>query len=132
MTATAVPARAISKRRMAGPLPSVPERGIPLEGRYQPATARSIGGCIPAQSDTERGDTLAPEARGRGAERLEMTDLEFRMLGPLEVLRHGEAVTLPPGLPRALLGLLLVHANTVVATDRLLSELWRGDPPRSA
>lgn len=61
-----------------------------------------------------------------------MINLEFRMLGPLEVWRGEEPVLLPPGRPRALLGLLLVQANTVVTTDRLLEELWRGDPPRTA
>jgi DNA-binding SARP family transcriptional activator len=61
-----------------------------------------------------------------------MVDLEFRMLGPLEVCRGAEALPLPPGRPRALLGLLLVNANTVVTTDQLIDELWRGDPPRTA
>ena len=59
-------------------------------------------------------------------------DLEFRMLGPLEVWRGAAAVPVPPGRPRALLGLLLVHANTVVTADEILDELWRGDPPRTA
>src|SRR5438067_1426900 len=58
--------------------------------------------------------------------------LEFRMLGPLEVLRQGAALPLPPGRPRSLLALLLVHANEVVPIDRLLDELWRGHPPSSA
>jgi DNA-binding SARP family transcriptional activator len=61
-----------------------------------------------------------------------MTDLEFRMLGPLEVLRQGVALPLSPGRPRLLLALLLVHANEVVPTDRLLEDLWRGQPPPSA
>jgi DNA-binding SARP family transcriptional activator len=61
-----------------------------------------------------------------------MADLEFRMLGPLEVLRQGVAVPLGPGRARTLLGILLVEANRVVAADRLLEELWTGDPPSSA
>jgi DNA-binding SARP family transcriptional activator len=61
-----------------------------------------------------------------------MTDLQFRLLGPLEVLRDGASVVLPPGLPRALLARLLVSVNTAVATDRLIEDLWRGNPPLSA
>jgi DNA-binding SARP family transcriptional activator len=41
-------------------------------------------------------------------------------------------VAVPPGRPRALLGRLLVSVNTVVATDQLIEDLWRGDPPASA
>lgn len=54
------------------------------------------------------------------------------MLGPLEVLRDDAPVALPPGHPRALLGMLLIHANSVVSKDRLITELWPEDPPRSA
>ncbi|MGH9037809.1 MAG: BTAD domain-containing putative transcriptional regulator, partial [Acidimicrobiia bacterium] len=61
-----------------------------------------------------------------------MTDLEFRMLGPFEVLRGGDLVNLGPGRARALLVILLVHANQVVATDHLLEELWAGEPPATA
>jgi DNA-binding SARP family transcriptional activator len=59
-------------------------------------------------------------------------DLEFRLLGPLEVFRNGASVALPPGLPRALLGRLLVSLNTAVAAERLINDLWRGNPPLSA
>lgn len=59
-------------------------------------------------------------------------DLEFRMLGPLEVRCGDETLPLPPGRPRALLALLLLRANTVVTADQLIDELWRGDPPRTA
>ncbi|HEV3363492.1 MAG TPA: AfsR/SARP family transcriptional regulator, partial [Acidimicrobiia bacterium] len=61
-----------------------------------------------------------------------MAGIEFRLLGPLEVLRDGAPVAVPPGRPRALLGRLLVSANTVVAADHLIEDLWRGDPPASA
>jgi DNA-binding SARP family transcriptional activator/class 3 adenylate cyclase len=49
---------------------------------------------------------------------------EFRMLGPLQVTADGR--TLPLGGPkqRALLALLLVHANETVSRDRLIDELW--------
>ena len=61
-----------------------------------------------------------------------MAELEFRFLGPLEVRRDGALVPVPPGLPRTLLARLLVAVDTVVPTDRLVDDLWRGDPPASA
>src|SRR6187399_1988711 len=33
---------------------------------------------------------------------------------------------------RKLLAILLVHANEVVSTDRLVQELWGEDPPKTA
>lgn len=75
-------------------------------------------------------DTGILEATGLGV--ADKADLEFRMLGPLEVRRAGNALPLPPGRPRALLALLLLRANTVVSSDQLIDELWRGDPPRTA
>jgi len=43
--------------------------------------------------------------------------LQFGMLGPLEVVRGGERVSLAGERQRALLALLLVHANELVTTD---------------
>ncbi|HEX6237776.1 MAG TPA: winged helix-turn-helix domain-containing protein, partial [Acidimicrobiales bacterium] len=57
--------------------------------------------------------------------------MEFRILGPLEVLHDDTPVVVPGAKPRALLGLLLVHANRVVSADRLAEELWEGTAPRS-
>jgi DNA-binding SARP family transcriptional activator len=55
--------------------------------------------------------------------------VEFRILGPLQVLRDGQAVE--PGSPkqRALLVNLLVHHGQVVSRDRLIEDLWSGSPP---
>jgi DNA-binding SARP family transcriptional activator len=61
-----------------------------------------------------------------------MTTLQFRVLGPLELLCDGRLLDLGPPKQRALLGMLLVHGNSVVATDRLLEELWSGEPPPNA
>jgi DNA-binding SARP family transcriptional activator len=61
-----------------------------------------------------------------------MGELEFRLLGPLEVLRAGTPVAVPPGRPRVLLGRLLISINAPVATDQLIEDLWRGRPPASA
>ena len=54
--------------------------------------------------------------------------MEFQILGPLEVSRDSAAVALGAAKQRALLALLLVHANEPVATDRLIDELWPAPP----
>ncbi len=53
--------------------------------------------------------------------------MEFRLLGPLEVVDEGEPIDLGPRKQRALLCLLLLHANRVVTTNRILEELWGDD-----
>jgi predicted ATPase/DNA-binding SARP family transcriptional activator/class 3 adenylate cyclase len=58
--------------------------------------------------------------------------IEFRILGPLEVLEEGRAVALGGGKQRALLGLLLLHANQALTTDRLIDELWGEHAPPTA
>ena len=50
--------------------------------------------------------------------------MEFRILGPLEVSDGDVEVFLGGPKPRALLAVLLLHANEVVAADRLIDELW--------
>ncbi|MEU0162725.1 BTAD domain-containing putative transcriptional regulator [Streptomyces sp. NPDC006261] len=50
--------------------------------------------------------------------------MEFRVLGPLEVLRDGEPVELRGTKQRGTLGFLLLQANRVVPTSRLLNALW--------
>jgi DNA-binding SARP family transcriptional activator len=57
---------------------------------------------------------------------------EFRILGPLEVVVDDRPVLLGGQKQRALLALLLVHAGEVVATDRLVTELWGEQPPKTA
>ena len=46
--------------------------------------------------------------------------VEFRILGPLEVLDGATPVAVPGAKERALLVDLLVHAGRVVAADRLI------------
>jgi DNA-binding SARP family transcriptional activator/ABC-type glycerol-3-phosphate transport system substrate-binding protein len=50
--------------------------------------------------------------------------MEFGVLGTVEAWRAGERVGLGSFRQRSLLALLLIHANTVVSTDRILDELW--------
>jgi DNA-binding SARP family transcriptional activator len=58
--------------------------------------------------------------------------MEFRILGRLEVWHGGHALPLGGPKPRALLAVLLLHANEVVPTDRLIDELWSDDLPEHA
>jgi DNA-binding SARP family transcriptional activator len=58
--------------------------------------------------------------------------MEFRILGPLEVWNEGGEVSLGGPKPRALLAVLLLHANEVVPADRLIDELWGEDSPEDA
>src|ERR687898_658997 len=58
--------------------------------------------------------------------------MDFRILGPLEVLHEGREVALVGSKQRALLTLLLVHANETLSTDRLVDELWGERPPANA
>ena len=47
-----------------------------------------------------------------------MDELEFRILGPLEVWRVGQLVSVAAPRQRAVLALLLLQANRMVPTDR--------------
>jgi DNA-binding SARP family transcriptional activator len=58
--------------------------------------------------------------------------MEFLILGPMEVRDGLRVVSLQRRKHRALLAILAVRANRVVATDVLLEELWGGDLPRTA
>ena len=58
--------------------------------------------------------------------------MDFRILGPLEVLDEGVAITLGGSKQRALLALLLLHPNETLSTDRLIDELWGERPPANA
>ena len=58
--------------------------------------------------------------------------MEFRVLGPLEVVATGQPLDLGTPRQRTLLGLLLVHAGEVVSYDRVVEDLWGSDPPATA
>jgi DNA-binding SARP family transcriptional activator len=58
--------------------------------------------------------------------------MEFRILGPLEVVDGGTVVPIPGAKERGVLAFLLLHANEFVPSDRLIEELWSGEPPTSA
>ena len=58
--------------------------------------------------------------------------LDFRLLGPVSAVRDGEALPIAGGKRRALLAALLLDANRVVPTDRLITRLWGEDSPGNA
>jgi len=58
--------------------------------------------------------------------------VEFRILGPLEVVEDDRPLVLGGPKQRALLAVLLLHRGEVVSTDRLIDQLWGERPPASA
>jgi DNA-binding SARP family transcriptional activator len=77
------------------------------------------GGKRPA--NRVRGGTVPPELA-----------VEFRILGSLEARDGGDALPLGGVRERSLLALLLLNAGELVATDRLVDELWGERPPKTA
>jgi DNA-binding SARP family transcriptional activator len=58
--------------------------------------------------------------------------MEFRILGPLEAISDGRALELGGAKQRALLVMLLLHANEVVSQDRLIDALWEDGASEAA
>jgi DNA-binding SARP family transcriptional activator/ATP/maltotriose-dependent transcriptional regulator MalT len=67
-----------------------------------------------------------------GADRAGTLKVEIGLLGPIEVVREGEAVALGGQKPRALLAMLALEPGRVVSVDALVEALWPGDPPDTA
>jgi predicted ATPase/DNA-binding SARP family transcriptional activator len=58
--------------------------------------------------------------------------MDFRILGPLQVVEDGREIAPAGSKLRALLVVLLLHANETVSTERLIDELWGERPPANA
>jgi DNA-binding SARP family transcriptional activator len=58
--------------------------------------------------------------------------MDFRLLGPLELAESGRPIVCGGARQGAVLALLLLHANQVVPSGRLLVELWGEDATPSA
>ena len=58
--------------------------------------------------------------------------VEFRVLGPLEVTEQGAALALGGPRQRVVLAYLILEANRVVSTDRLIDRIWGEEPPEAA
>src|SRR5262245_47102894 len=70
-----------------------------------------------------------PSARSRVYASREM---EFRVLGPIEVWSEGRQLRLGGTKQRATLAVLLLNRNEVVSIDRLIEEVWNDDAPATA
>jgi predicted ATPase/DNA-binding SARP family transcriptional activator len=58
--------------------------------------------------------------------------MEFRLLGPVEVLEHDAPLSLGTLKQRLMLATLLIEPRTIVSRDQLIDELWGEDPPATA
>lgn len=58
--------------------------------------------------------------------------MDYRLLGPLDVVEAGRSLRLGGPKPRALLALLLVHRNAVISVDSLVDAVWGEEPPMAA
>jgi len=57
---------------------------------------------------------------------------DFRILGPLEVLLDGTPAPLGGARQKAVLAVLLLHANESVSVERLIDNVWEDEPPETA
>ena len=73
------------------------------------------------------GQELRP--RGPGEAR---PGLWLEILGPVAASRDGAPLTLGPVRQRALLALLVLHADTGLSRVAIIDALWGGDPPAAA
>jgi predicted ATPase/DNA-binding SARP family transcriptional activator len=70
---------------------------------------------------------------GSGPDLAGAVPVRFAILGSFEVADdEGRPVAVGGLKRRAVLAILLMHANEVVSTDRLIEYLWAGEPPASA
>lgn len=58
--------------------------------------------------------------------------VEFRVLGPVEIMRDGRTAPLAGAKQRSLLALFLLRPNRFIASEWLVDALWDGQPPPSA
>jgi DNA-binding SARP family transcriptional activator len=70
------------------------------------------------------------KSSGRGI--LVRAGLEFRLLGPVEIVLDGEPSSLAAPRQEIVLAMLLLEANRVVPVSRLVDALWDETPPHTA
>lgn len=58
--------------------------------------------------------------------------VEYRVLGPVEVMHEGRRLAIGGYRQRLVLGLLVCHANTIQGTDWLVDAVWADQAPRTA
>ena len=59
----------------------------------------------------------------------EVRSIEFRLLGPPEVVAGGHVVPIGSLQQRAILVALLLARDTVVSTEQLIDVIWGDEPP---
>ena len=62
----------------------------------------------------------------------ERAHVDIRVLGPVAAFRDDEAAALGGPRQRAVLARLALVAGQVVTADRLIDDVWSGDPPPTA
>jgi predicted ATPase/class 3 adenylate cyclase len=94
------------------------QRGVTAVTAAATAVGERVGAAL------RWGDPLAaPEPTAR---------MDFRIIGPLEAFDGDQRVALGGSKRRAVLALLLLHANETLSTDRMIDELWGEQPPAAA
>src|SRR4051812_20308193 len=83
----------------------------------------AVTGRVP--SSYHRGGTFGAYHEGRW-------NMEFRVLGDLEVQHDQRAIRLGAHQQRALLAILVMNAGEVVTADRLIDAIWGDEPPSRA
>ena len=58
--------------------------------------------------------------------------MEYRVLGPLEVVQDGRTLPLGGLRQRLVLAVLLLYPNRALTTDWLIDAVWGESPPRTA
>jgi DNA-binding SARP family transcriptional activator/tetratricopeptide (TPR) repeat protein len=58
--------------------------------------------------------------------------MEFKLLGPLEIVVDGKPISLTAPRQGVILALLLIEANQVVSVDRMIDAVWGNEPPKTA
>jgi DNA-binding SARP family transcriptional activator len=58
--------------------------------------------------------------------------MEFKLLGPVEVVIDGKSISITSRRQEIVLALLLLEANNTVSVDRLVDALWDRNPPATA
>jgi DNA-binding SARP family transcriptional activator len=58
--------------------------------------------------------------------------LSYRLLGPVEVIANGRPVPIGRPRHRSVLAFLVLHANRLVSTERLVEAVWGGSEPTTA
>jgi DNA-binding response OmpR family regulator len=80
------------------------------------------------EPDADDGETTAAVATSS----VDLSGLELRVLGPLEVRLDGEPVAVTASKERALLALLVANHGRTLPVGQLAEDLWEGSPPESA